>query len=772
MRGVKTGFYLGLGLVFLTLIGLPSDDSEQLARLAVPIFLLLTFYMGWRTARHIALNDLKNLAATTLLQGFSAGVVLLIFLAVINSWHAKGIDVQRRMLDKMNTYPMQVLSGVPTSELFPDPAPNPVTGEFDEGVRQRTDPIRLSFQEKYAVVSLFGLHVGGLIGLAALLVTVSFWGGAAHNISRRIDWQALRQQSRTRVNETRVGNILPAVSHWLLLLLPLLIFLLFWATVSQRTEENEVLHALGFEKPIYLFNINQQLGLSSQSLIDGTSIQLALGFLVIISSLFALKWARREPSALSYSARVGITAGVIVFIVLLALWRIDAHNLRFILPSEEAATNRTLSMLVALVMGAVAVAYAAHANKRPEAFEQTFVILVSLAAILATPLFMNQYQTAVMGRVTRSIMFGIGLNIVVGYAGLLDLGYVAFYAIGAYSFAFIALENDRHKLSLEHLNMVGWALVIALVVTPLIVWAGTQLRKSRGAHANPGYSKLSSWLVSVGVVSVSIVITFLLRYLLAEAGVFDGVYAFSSFLIGIPVAMMVAAFAGLLLGIPVLRLRGDYLAIVTLGFGEIISLFLKNLDDITGGPSGAIGVPKAVPRGTPTDISNLTMLYLAMVGVVIVMTVAFRLRDSRLGRSWLAMRSDEDIAQAMGVNLVNTKLLAFSIGASFAGLAGMLFASQQNAIFPDDFTLEISINVLALVIIGGMGSIPGVVVGAIALIGLPELLRPIADYRIMAFGLLLVFTMVALPDGLMPSPTPALEEDARRLAKEMERNNE
>ncbi|MBZ0307652.1 MAG: hypothetical protein K8I82_16410, partial [Anaerolineae bacterium] len=418
------------------------------------------------------------------------------------------------------------------------------------------------------------------------------------------------------------------------------------------------------------------------------------GFLIIITSLLAFKRVQREPTSLSYATRIGLTAGMLIFILLLALWRIDAHNVRFILPSEDRTTNQLLSMLVVLVMGFAALVYIVQTNKRPDNFETTFVVVMALATILVTPLFMNQYQTAVMGRVTRSIMFGIGLNIVVGYAGLLDLGYVAFYAIGAYAFAFIALENDRHKLSLDQLNTVGWALVIALVVVPAVALIGARMRQNRVQRTARG----SSLLLSAGIVAVSVAVTLLIRYLLAEAGVFDGVYAFSSFLVAIPVSMLVAAFAGMLLGIPVLRLRGDYLAIVTLGFGEIIGLFLKNLDDITGGPSGAIGVPKAVPSGTPTDISNLSMLYLAIVGAVIVIVVAFRLRDSRLGRSWLAMRSDEDIAQAMGINLVNTKLLAFSIGASFAGLAGMLFASQQNAIFPDDFTLEISINVLALVI--------------------------------------------------------------------------
>lgn len=757
MQAFKTGFGLGLGLVFLTLIGLPSDDSAQLARLAIPVYLLLTFYLGWRTARNLPLNNFTKLCAATLFQGVVAGAVLLAFLAFINSLHAKDVNVQRQLFDKMNTYPMSVLSGVPLDELFPEPDPNPITGQYEE--ERRTNPMRLSFSEKYGILNIGGLHIGGLIGLGVLLVVASFAGGVINNLSRRVDWETIRQQFRNRAQQGGLAE----VGHWIMLALPLILFALLWMTVSHRTE------TLGLEDNIYLFNINRQLNLTSGSLIDGVSIQLAIGFLIVISGIFALRRARLTPSNLSYFTRVGITVGLLAFIIFLALWRIEAQNLRFVLPGLEGISDNTFSMLIVWLLGVAGVAYAAIGNQRPERFEVVFVSLVGLAAILAMPLYMNQYQTFILGRVALAIMFGLGLNIVVGYAGLLDLGYVAFYAIGAYTFAFIALENDQTKFTRERLNNLGWALTLGLVIVPLIVLAGLQLWKSRN-QANPRSTTQPPVYMSASLVLIAVIVTIGLREVLKKAGAFDGVYAFSSFLITIPVAMSVAAFTGVLLGIPVLRLRGDYLAIVTLGFGEIISLGLKNLDGTTGGPSGAIGIPKAVPSGTPTDISNLTMMYLSVVGAAIVVLISFRLRDSRLGRSWLAMRSDEDIAQAMGINLVNTKLLAFSIGASFAGLAGMLFASQQNSIFPDDFGLEVSINVLSLVIIGGMGSIPGVVVGAIALVGLPELLRPIADYRIMMFGLLLIFTMVALPNGLMPSPSPALEAEARRLAKESEKD--
>src|SRR5690606_389386 len=211
-------------------------------------------------------------------------------------------------------------------------------------------------------------------------------------------------------------------------------------------------------------------------------------------------------------------------------------------------------------------------------------------------------------------------------------------------------------------------------------------------------------------VVLAIGVTLLVKTLLEAAGIYN-VYEVSSFLVALLVALFVSGFVGILLGIPVLRLRGDYLAIVTLGFGEIISLYMLNLDKVTGGPSGAIDIPKPVTDGTNIATSNLVLLYLSIIGAALVVLMSTRLRSSRLGRAWLAMRSDEDIAQAMGINLVNNKLLAFSFGAAFAGIGGLLFASRQNSIFPGDFTLEVSINALALVIIGGMGSVPGVIIG-------------------------------------------------------------
>jgi branched-chain amino acid transport system permease protein len=214
----------------------------------------------------------------------------------------------------------------------------------------------------------------------------------------------------------------------------------------------------------------------------------------------------------------------------------------------------------------------------------------------------------------------------------------------------------------------------------------------------------------------------------------------------------VAALAGLILGMPVLRMRGDYLAIVTLGFGEIIRILALSdmLKPFIGGAQGVLKIPKPVFFGDAL-VQPQKLYYVVLGAVLIAAFISTRLRESRLGRRWMAMREDEDVAEAMGINLVSTKLLAFSIGAAFSGLAGAIFASKLTSIFPHSFSLLISINVLSLIIVGGLGSIPGTIVGAIVLVGLPELLREFAEFRWLMYGLLLIAMMLTRPEGFIPS---------------------
>lgn len=293
--------------------------------------------------------------------------------------------------------------------------------------------------------------------------------------------------------------------------------------------------------------------------------------------------------------------------------------------------------------------------------------------LLVLPLLLGTYLSEVMNNVGIYILMGMGLNIVVGFAGLLDLGYVAFFAIGAYTMAILTTQGQL------------------------------------------GISNLTFWTA-------------------------------------LPICVLAAVSAGVILGIPVLRMRGDYLAIVTLGFGEIIRILALSdlLKPFIGGAQGVLQIPKP-SIGSLSLIKPEHLYYVILGGVLLATFVSWRLRDSRLGRQWMAMREDEDVAEAMGINLVNTKLLAFAIGAGFSGLSGAIFASKLTSIFPHSFDLLKSIYVLCLIIVGGIGSLPGVVVGALVLIGLPELLREFAEYRMLMYGALLIVMMLAKPEGFWPS---------------------
>ena len=312
---------------------------------------------------------------------------------------------------------------------------------------------------------------------------------------------------------------------------------------------------------------------------------------------------------------------------------------------------------------------------RPTRRSRYIALAVTAALILIAPRILGQYMSEVLNQVGLFILMGLGLNIVVGFAGLLDLGYVAFFAIGAYT--------------------VG-------VLTSL------------GGEIAFG-PQIGFWPAVVIAVGVSILF-------------------------------------GVILGIPVLKMRGDYLAIVTLGFGEIIRIMALSdfLKPYIGGSQGIVTIPPITIGSWLNFKPPQALFYVILAGCLLVAFVAYRLKDSRMGRAWMAMREDEDVAQAMGINLVATKLLAFASGAAFSGLGGAIFASKLGTIYPHSFQLLVSINVLSLIIVGGMGSIPGVVVGAFALVGLPELLREFSEYRLLVYGAVLIAMMLLRPEGLLP----------------------
>lgn len=311
---------------------------------------------------------------------------------------------------------------------------------------------------------------------------------------------------------------------------------------------------------------------------------------------------------------------------------------------------------------------------RPRTLAERRAGLVALVAgILIVPLITNDFVAQVAMLVGLYVLMGMGLNIELGLAGLVDLGFVAFFAVGAYT---VALLTSTGPEAIAHWSFWG----------------------------------------------------------------------------ALPMAILFAALSGLIFGLPVLRVRGDYLAMATLGLGEIVRVLVVSeaMKPVLGGSQGIIEIARPTLFGhvlnTPVELYYLALALAALVGFV-----SWRLQHSRTGRAWLAIREDEDVAQALGIDLVAVKLLAYTVGAAFAGAAGAVFAALVGSVYPHSFQLVISINVLAILVIGGLGSLPGVVVGSLALIGLPELLREFGEYRYLFYGLALVVMMHVKAEGLWPA---------------------
>ncbi|MBN1842582.1 MAG: branched-chain amino acid ABC transporter permease [Deltaproteobacteria bacterium] len=346
-----------------------------------------------------------------------------------------------------------------------------------------------------------------------------------------------------------------------------------------------------------------------------------------------------------------LIVGVGVF-VLSFVWR-------YLIRKKEAGTQKTEAGEIHRVP------LAQQISKKPRIYIPAFILIAGFA--IAFPFAFSMYQTNIMITALIYVMIGLGLNIVVGLAGLLDLGYVAFYAVGAYTYALLN----------HHFGLGFWTVL--------------------------------------------------------------------------PVGAAVGFLFGILLGFPVLRLRGDYLAIVTLGFGEIIRLILENWNEFSFGPSGIANIPRPGFFGIQLSLQNATMyMYFLMIGLALfTIFVVNRLQNSRIGRAWIALREDEIACQAMGIDKTKTKLTAFALGATWAGMGGVIFAAKTTFINPASFTIWESIIILCVVVLGGMGSIIGVILGALILILLPEYLRAFSEYRMCLFGAMLVIMMVFRPGGII-----------------------
>jgi branched-chain amino acid transport system permease protein len=324
--------------------------------------------------------------------------------------------------------------------------------------------------------------------------------------------------------------------------------------------------------------------------------------------------------------------------------------------AETKQQGKTLNPLELLIERM----YLLFDNKAP----RYLFMIVMTAFLIYLPLSSSRFTQEIMTNVFFYIVVCLGLNIIVGFAGLLHLGYAAFFAVGAYT-----------------------------------------------------------------------------------TGILSSVYGIN-FWLTLPFSIVAAVIAGLAIGGPTLRLRGDYLAIVTLGFGEIIRLTVRNLE-ITGGAMGLIGIQRPVLFGiTLNQITHF--YYMFFILAIIAIFVSYRLHDSRLGRAWQYIREDEDAASAMGINVVSTRLYAFIIGSAFGALAGSLYAAKMTAISPESFMFIHSVMILLAVVLGGMGKIPGVILGAIIVTLFPELSRDIGQYRLIIFAFVLLILMLYRPQGIWP----------------------
>ena len=395
--------------------------------------------------------------------------------------------------------------------------------------------------------------------------------------------------------------------------------------------------------------------LSSKRLLR--SLMVSLWFMFLVFPIMGIKIIKKSPVFLW--ERVVLFGIGIFFVSLIWAWYFEVY-----LQGVAGKKDNKPSFLIP-----VKKCYAQIAAKFEEnpAISKKVLILLFLA-FATLPYVSSMYQTTIFTLAFLYVILALGLNIIVGIAGQLVLGYVAFYAIGAYTYALLN----------QYLGFGFWTCL--------------------------------------------------------------------------PIAGVVTAVAGLLLAFPVLRLRGDYLAIVTLGFGEIVRLLLTNLSSFTGGAKGISNIPRPSLFGLELDPSMTTIYvyYLALFAALITIIVVARLKDSRIGMALQALKEDEIASEAMGIDLRKTKLAAFALGSCWAGFAGVLFAARSSYINPASFTFMDSAMILSMVVLGGMGSITGVALAALLLALMPEYLRAFSEYRMLIFGMLMVLMMIFRPQGMIP----------------------
>lgn len=449
-----------------------------------------------------------------------------------------------------------------------------------------------------------------------------------------------------------------------------------------------------------------------------------LGLLGVGFSLLPARWQRPLSTSLAWAIGAGAMSDILVGVL---RPRLSSEALRNVFGSSGLKVVPFIALFVVLTavffwwqQGGQTRIQTVRKNFTPAQRKNSRRISISLLVIflLILPSLLGVYLSEIFNEVGRFILMGLGLNIAIGLAGLLDLGYVTNFAVGAYVMALLTSNSDFG------LN-----------------------------------EPISFWLA-------------------------------------VPICVIAAMITGFVLALPVLKMRGDYLAIATLGFGEIIRVLARSdaLKSFIGGAQGILQVPQAkiggflaqllgyvldpinnflqqfelgilatkdgeIIFGTPPQI-----YYLFILASLLMLFISRRLNNSRTGRRWMAIREDEDVAAAMGINTTNAKVLAFTLSAASGGLAGAIFAAKLGSIFPSSFELLISVNVLSLIIVGGLGSIPGIIVGAFALVGIPQLLSEFAEFRLLFYGISLIVMMLVRPEGLWPSEVHRREVKAEETA--------
>jgi branched-chain amino acid transport system permease protein len=484
---------------------------------------------------------------------------------------------------------------------------------------------------------------------------------------------------------------------------------------------------------------------------------LLAALMVVVGNLAARRSSRSLASGLIAGGIVGVALALLA--VLLASFNLRTifvaatpRLVQLLAPGEELG----LGLLLPIGVGLVGGLFGAALTRMPSLWRN-----VVLTALLSTVLvaLLREVLVAMLPRDTARLFFTssglqpLGAALVFVLSGAVAWAWHNFGSARAAAPGTVESRRNPWRIAqfgVAALLLLTFPLWSSLFLANVVAFVGLYIIMGLGLNLVVGFAGLLD-LGYVGFFAIG-------AYTMAVLTSPDLGIASLNWWQALPFALGVALLAGIILGLPVLRMRGDYLAIATLGFGEIIRLLALSdwLKPYLGGAQGVTRIARP-SIGSFTFESPQSYYYLILIGCVLTWIVAARIKDSRLGRAWMSIREDEDVAQAMGINRVSAKLTAFAIGALFGGLAGAIFAAMVNSVVPTSFGLLISINVVALIIIGGLGSLPGVVVGALVLVGLPELLREFNDYRLLVYGVVLVVMMLYRPQGLWPEEMIARE---------------